>query len=159
MFSISFSYNKYYKLHHRFYGSIESSGNLKLPFNQPFFNQSAMGYGSYYLSGLEYYVIDGVASNVSKFKLRKKILDVKIPMPIKNRWVPYIPLSIFAKTFVNTGFAYNKDEYNTRLNNRFLSTYGIGVDLLSLYDVNMNLEYSFNQLGEKGLFLHFKGSL
>lgn len=159
MLSLSGYYSRYYKLHHRYYASIEISGNLKLPFEQPYINQNAMGYGSYYLSGLEYYVIDGVSSNISKFKLKKKFFDVKIPMPFKSKLVPYIPLSIFAKTFVNTGYAYNKKGYESRLNNRLLGTCGFGIDVLSLYDVNMNLEYSFNQLGEKGLFLHFKGSL
>jgi hypothetical protein len=159
MLSLGISYSRYYKQRHDFYTSFEAIANVKLPFNQPYINQGAMGYGNFYLSGLEYYVIDGVANGIAKFKAKKKIFDVKIPLPVKSKTFPYIPLTIFAKTFVNTGFAYNKKEYETQLNNRILGTYGLGIDILSLYDVNLNLEYSFNQLGEKGLFLHFKGSL
>ena len=159
MLSLGISYNRYYKHKHQFYTSIEAIANVKLPFNQAYVNQGAMGYGNFYLSGLEYYVIDGVANGIAKFKAKKKIFGVKIPLPVKSKTFPYIPLTIFAKTFVNTGFAYTKKEYETRLNNTMLGTYGFGIDILTLYDVNMNLEYSFNQLGEKGLFLHFKGSL
>jgi hypothetical protein len=31
---------------------------------------------------------------------------------------------------------------------------GIGIDLLTLYDITFRFEYSFNQLGQNGLFLH-----
>jgi hypothetical protein len=31
---------------------------------------------------------------------------------------------------------------------------GLGFDLLSLYDMQLGIEYSINQLGERGLFLH-----
>ena len=40
------------------------------------------------------------------------------------------------------------------LNNRLLYSGGFGIDILTLYDINLRIEYSFNQLGEKGLFLH-----
>lgn len=159
MLSLGVSYNRYFKQRHQFYTSIEALANVKLPFNQPYINQGAMGYGNFYLSGLEYYVIDGVANGIAKIKAKKKIFGVKIPLPVKSKTFPYLPLTIFAKTFLNTGFAYNKKEFETRLNNRLLGTYGFGIDILTIYDVNLNLEYSFNQLGEKGLFLHFKGSL
>ena len=36
-------------------------------------------------------------------------------------------------------------------------TGGFGIDILTLYDLNLRLEYSFNQLNENGLFLHTKG--
>ena len=159
MLLLGVSYKRYYKHSRGFYTSFEGLSNIKLPFKQAYINQGAMGYGNFYLSGLEYYVIDGVANGIAKFKLKKKIFGVNIPLPVKSKTIPFIPLTIFAKTFVNSGFAYNKKEYETRLNNKMLGTYGFGIDILTLYDVNFNLEYSFNQLGEKGLFLHFKGSL
>jgi hypothetical protein len=33
---------------------------------------------------------------------------------------------------------------------------GIGIDVLTLYDFTLKLEWSFNQLGQNGLFLHRK---
>jgi hypothetical protein len=34
-----------------------------------------------------------------------------------------------------------------------LRTAGIGIDLISIYDFVLNIEYSINQLGDKGLYL------
>ena len=42
------------------------------------------------------------------------------------------------------------------LNNRMLYTGGMGFDIVSFYDTCIRLEYSINQLGQKGLFLHTK---
>jgi hypothetical protein len=42
------------------------------------------------------------------------------------------------------------------LNNKMLYTAGAGLDLVSFYDTCIRFEYSINQLGEKGLFLHAK---
>ena len=52
------------------------------------------------------------------------------------------------------GYAYNKNAYNSKLNNRILYSGGFGIDILTLYDINLRFEYSFNQLSENGLFLH-----
>jgi len=53
-----------------------------------------------------------------------------------------------------SGTVYNKKAYDTYLNNRILYTGGFGIDILTLYDLNFRFEYSFNQLGKNGLFLH-----
>jgi hypothetical protein len=38
-----------------------------------------------------------------------------------------------------------------------LYTAGLGVDVVTFYDFIIRVDYSFNQLGENGLFLHIKG--
>ena len=40
------------------------------------------------------------------------------------------------------------------LNNKMLYTGGIGLDIISIYDVVLRIEYSFNQLNQNGLFVH-----
>jgi hypothetical protein len=44
------------------------------------------------------------------------------------------------------------------LTNRFLYTGGFGIDVLTIYDWVIRLEYSFNQLNERAFFFH-KGNL
>ena len=39
------------------------------------------------------------------------------------------------------------------LNNKMLYTGGIGLDIISIYDVVLRVEYSFNQLNQSGLFV------
>ena len=116
-----------------------------------------MGFGGFYLRGLEDYVIDGVAAGLVKYTFSKKIIAFDIPVPFHIKSLPVIPIKIFAKTYADAGYAYNKQQYDSKLNNKLLYSGGFGIDILTFYDINIKLEYSFNQLGEKGLFLHGKG--
>lgn len=157
MFTLNAGYNHYWSLGKNWYHSIVSYGRLKLPFKQPYVNMFAMGYDDYYLRGLENYVIDAVASGMLKYTLRKRLFGFNIPVPIKNNVINKIPFQFFAKTYGDAGYGYSKFGAETLLNNKLLYTGGFGLDILSIYDINASFEYSFNQLGQKGLFLHIKG--
>ena len=133
--------------------SVTASGVLRVPFDQPFINQRLFGYGDFYLRGLEKYVIDGVGAMLLKNTLRYKILQFYIPTPSRSH--DRIPFSIFLKTYADAGYTYNKSIGNS-LNNRMLYTGGFGVDVLTFYDLSFKFEYSFNQMGQSGFFLHFK---
>jgi outer membrane protein assembly factor BamA len=146
--------NKYYDLGKKWYSSIQLNGKIRLPLYQAYINQRGLGYGDSYLRGLEYLVIDGVGTALIKSTLKYKIAEFKIPLPFKIKSLPYIPFTIFAKTYADLGYAFNKKEFVSNLNNKLLYTGGFGVDILTFYDVNLRLEYSFNQLNQKGLFLH-----
>jgi outer membrane protein assembly factor BamA len=159
MFQVDLAWRKYMKHPHQFYSSVQFFSKLKLPFKQPYINQRAFGYGEYYLNGLEYYVIDGVASAIAKLNLSKKLVAFKIKIPFKIKQFPYLPFSFYAKTYINTGFSYNKPNGSGMLNDRLLYTSGVGLDILSLYDLRLSAEYSMNQLHEKGLFLHLRSIL
>ncbi|MEO7769227.1 MAG: hypothetical protein ABIS01_17475, partial [Ferruginibacter sp.] len=58
----------------------------------------------------------------------------------------------FAKTYADAGFSFNKKKYDTYLNNRLLYSGGFGIDILTIYDLNLKIEYSFNQLGHRTFF-------
>lgn len=158
MLSLDASYRKFYPHSRNFFSSIILMGKLKLPFKQAYINQRALGYGDFYLQGLENYAIDGVAASLAKYTLGKKLVSFKIPVPFKIKALPYVPFSFYGKTYVNTGFCYNQKEFDTRLNNTMLYSAGFGLDILTLYDLKFSMEFSFNQLGEKGLFLHARGN-
>lgn len=157
--STELGYAKYWAHKNNWYTSMQFSGNIKLPFEQPYINQRALGYGDTNLRGLEYYVIDGVAYALLKSTLKKKIVTFSIPFPFKSKTHTNIPFTFFAKAYADAGFTYNKRKYLTSLNNRFLYSGGFGIDMLTLYDVTLRFEYSFNQLGENGLFLRSTGGL
>jgi hypothetical protein len=44
---------------------------------------------------------------------------------------------------------------NNFLANTPLWGYGVGIDMVFYYDAVIRFEYSFNQLNQKGFFLHF----
>lgn len=154
MLSSEAGYNRYYAMGRNWYSSIQLNAKIKLPFDQAYINQRGLGYGESYLRGLEYYVIDGVATALAKYTLKKKIVSFEVPFALFPKLFTKIPFTMFAKTYGDLGYAYTKDIYSTKLNNRLLYSGGFGIDILTLYDINLRFEYSFNQLGKNGLFLH-----
>jgi outer membrane protein assembly factor BamA len=157
MLSLEGVYNKLWHLGGNWYSDIYLSAKIKLPFDQPYINQRGLGFGEAYLRGLEYKVIDGAAYGMARSTLKRKIVSFGLPTPFKSKTLRRIPFTIFAKSYADIGYAYTKKKYDTYLNNRLLYTGGFGIDILTFYDVNLRFEYSFNQLGQKGLFLHTQG--
>ncbi|MEO5984479.1 MAG: POTRA domain-containing protein [Ferruginibacter sp.] len=157
LFEINSSASRFIPHKKNWYSSLQLTGKLKAPFNVAYINRHALGFNDFYLRGLENYVIDGVATAVLKYTLKKKIVSFDIPLPFHIKAFPKIPISIFAKTYADAGTSYIPMRFDTRLNNRLLYTSGFGIDVLTLYDISIRLEYSFNQIGENGLFLHAKG--
>jgi outer membrane protein assembly factor BamA len=154
MLSLQGEYDKYWKLGHKWYSSVQLQGKIKLPFDQPYFNQQAMGFGNAYLRGLEYAVIDGVAYSILKLNLKREILNFVIPTPLKSKTFHRIPFKVYAKAYTDYGYSYSRDGFTTQLSNKFLYSGGIGIDVLTVYDIQFRFEYSFNQLGQNRLFLH-----
>ena len=154
MLSIEAGLNKYYDLGKKWYANFQLKGRIKLPFEQPYFNRRSLGYGDTYLRGLEYIVVDGVAYALFKATLKKKLFSFNIPFSLFPKLFTKIPFTFFAKTYSDFGYVYIKDKYTTKLNNRLLYSGGFGIDVLTIYDVNLRFEYSFNQLNHSGLFFH-----
>ena len=159
MLSADIVYKKFYTHSNHFYSNIQLASKIKLPFNQAYINQRALGYGDYNLRGLEYYVVDGTLSSIVKLTLSKKLFQTKIPIPIKSKFISSIPLSVYTKAYTDVGYAYNKNDFNTQLNNKVLYTSGFGFDIITLYDMKLSIEFSINQLNEKGIFLQSRGVL
>ena len=128
---------------------------LKLPLNQPFYNQGLIGYGDMYLRGLDRYVVDGTAGTVLRNTLFRELFNFDIPF---TRIASHdrIPFRIYATAFTDAGYAYNRDFPYNSLVNRMLYTAGFGIDIVTFYDLNFRFDYSFNQLGQNGLFLHIR---
>jgi len=134
---------------------FENTNVLKWPLNQPFYNQSLLGYGDFFLRGLDRYVVDGTAGMVLRNTLFRELFNFNIPfMHVRSH--DRIPFRIYATAFSDYGYAYNRDFKSNSLVNRMLYTAGFGVDIVTFYDLNFRLDYSFNQLGQNGLFLHIR---
>jgi len=156
MLSVEGGINQYLSLGKHWYASVQANAKIKMPFEQSYINQRGLGYNENYLRGLEFYVIDGLVTGLLRTTLKKKIYSFNVPVPFKflHRIATSIPFTFYAKTYADVGYAYTKRKYDTYLNNRPLYSGGFGLDILTLYDVNIRLEYSFNQLNERGLFFH-----
>ncbi|MBX3257483.1 MAG: hypothetical protein KF862_25380 [Chitinophagaceae bacterium] len=145
---------KYWEVAPKYFFSMLTLGNVKLPFDQPFFNRQLMGYNDLFLRGLENYVVDGVAGGLTKATFSREIWSPKLKTGLRSRSYGVIPFKFYFKVYGDAGYAYSKKTPGINsLNNKLLYSGGAGLDIISIYDAIIFLEYSFNQLGEKGLFL------
>lgn len=155
VFSLDGEFNKYWSLGKKWYAGAQLQGNIKLPFQLAYINLQALGYGNNYIRGMEYKIIDGVAFVITKFNLKREIFNFHINTIFKkSKTFNKIPFRIYAKTFADMGYSYNTGDFISRLNNTFLGSTGIGFDIVTFYDLQIRIEYSVNQLGQKRLFLH-----
>jgi len=157
VWELTMSTGNYWELFPKWYFSVNTMGDLKLPLKQPFFNTRMLGYGDMSMQGYEYYVIDGVAGGILQTSFSRLLFDFRVPLPkSKHRTINYIPFKFYGRVYGNTGYVYNPEPGDNRLNNRMLYSGGLGLDILTAYDLNIRLEWSFNQLGENGVYLHRK---
>ena len=136
---------------------ITGYGMLKLPYDQPMYNLGGFGFRDIYLRGLEYYVIDCVSGGILKTTFRRELFNVNVPTFFKKSdKYRRIPFKVVAKIYTDIGAAHLPFSNAAFLNNRLLYSYGVGIDVLSYYDFVAQFDFSANQLGEKGLFLHLR---
>lgn len=142
----------------KYFYSIMVGGIIKAPFRQPYGNIAFLGYGDMFLSGYEYYVIDGVAGGMAKATLSRQLVNFSLNIPFLKRFTGQglIPLKVYGKVYGNTGYSYNPEPGNNSLSNKMLFGGGFGFDIYTTYDFTLKLEFSMNQLGQNGLFLHKK---
>jgi outer membrane protein assembly factor BamA len=137
--------------------TLSGYAGVKLPFRQSYYNKRFLGYSDIFLQGYEYNVIDGVAGGYFKSTLTRRLLDFRIKVPAKKDKTPFfVPLKFYGKIYGNAGYVHNPDPGENRLNNNVLCSGGIGIDIVTFYDIVFKLEWSFNHLGQNGLFLHRK---
>jgi hypothetical protein len=118
-------------------------------------DRKLMGYGLMQMNGLDYYVVDGNAGTLFKLALHQKIGSYTVVNPLTKKFLPSVKYTFWVKAFTNLGYVYSQEKNKANpLANSLLRTAGIGLDLISIYDFVLNMEYSINQLGDKGLYLH-----
>jgi len=133
----------------------ETNTQIKFLPNQNYLDQKLLGYGNLQMSGLEYYVVDGNAASVGKFSFHHKIGTITLRNPVTKKFLPEVKYHFWLKLFTQLGYVYSERALNqNKLSNTLLRTAGIGVDIISIYDFVFKIDYSVNQLGDKGLYLH-----
>jgi outer membrane protein assembly factor BamA len=137
--------------------SLNTFATIKAPFHQPYYNKRLLGYSDIFMQGYEYYVVDGVAGAYLKTSIGQKLLNFNIRVPGTKKLAPQrIPFNIYGKLYGNTGYVHNPNPGDNYLANRMLYSWGMGIDVTTIYDFALKLEWSFNQLGQNGIFIHKK---
>lgn len=152
--------NKYFKFSDNFHFVSGLSFNTFFGKRQPFSLVRGIGYNPNFIRGYELNVIEGQQVLVHKNSFRFKIfdwgIDVSDYMPLDE--FSYLPFKVYLSANFDHGYVNdrNKIPENLRLTNQYLYGYGLGLDLVSLYDMVFRFEYSINSKNEGAFFINVK---
>ena len=134
-------------------GKVRTSLPRKKP---PQSNNQALGYGSSLVRGYDYYVVDGLDFALLRTSWHCLIFDGNFNlgriMPAKA----YRKLPVRVYFALNSDLGYANDPYyaaTNPLSNRPLFGYGPGLDFVFYYDKSIRCEWTWNDLGEGGLYV------
>lgn len=122
----------------------------------PYYDKFFVGLGSF-LRGYERYVVDGSFLNLTKMEWKFGVFPRKIH---HASWIPLkrfqdFPFGLYISAYSDLGYV-RDDTFNnldTYLKDRLLVGYGMGVNVITIYDFMLRMEYSFNHLGQGGFYL------
>ncbi len=137
------------------FGKTYFDYNLRLKFSHPqrqvYSFVRGFGYNGTLVRGYQLNVIDGQHYGLLQTNLKQELIDRKID--VNKIWARLhmgkVPIRIFAHGFYDLGYVKNyfPELSNTKLGNRLLSGYGLGLDFVSFYDTSLNINYSRNEMG------------
>ena len=153
------NYARYITMKKGFYFSNYSSAYLSTPNDQPYSIVKGLGFNNDVVRGYELYVIHGQNYFINKTSLKKVLLSGS--KQIKNfplEQFNHFPYAIYLKTYFDIGYAKNTYNYegNSYLSDKLLFGGGVGLDIVTMYDIVVRLEYSVNSIGEDAFFFHIE---
>lgn len=152
--------NRYLPLNDRVHLASGLSGTWFLSKNQPYPLVRGIGYVPNFIRGYELYVIEGQQLLVHKNSLRTKFFSTSFDLSpfLSNEQFNVFPLSFYLSGNFDHGAVWDRNRIleNVRLSNQYLYGYGIGLDLVSIYDSVFRFEYSINKQGEGNFFFNIK---
>ena len=162
VFFVQSTFRKYWKLCNRFYFAYMLSAKFSSDSFQPYFIQEGLGYGRNFPRAYEYYVIDGQNYGLLKANFKFELFPEKVKkfgfVPSKN--FNTLHFAVYLNLFADLAYVQDDIFYkNNTLSNELLFGTGIGLDLVTYYDIVWRLEYSINKMHESGFFVHFMAPL
>ena len=123
----------------------------------PYYNQVALGYDDY-VRGYEYYVIDGEHFALSKLNVLWALLKPHdyVWKAMKSDNFRNLYLAIYLNAFADFGYVWDKrySDHNF-LSNAWQTSAGIGINVVTIYDQIMRVEYAVNRQDQRAFYLHF----
>lgn len=155
--------SKYTRLGDKFHFASGISGSAFFSPRQPYTLVRGIGYNPDFIRGYEINVIEGQQTIVHKNSLRYELLNIAFDisdfMPIEEFSV--IPFKLYLSANFDQGYVRdaNRIPENARLTNQYLAGYGLGLDLIGIYDAVFRFEYSVNNTGTGNFFINVKAPL
>jgi len=154
--SVTVGFEKYFPLKEKLILGTRNKGKTNLIRSEvAFANNTGLGWGADIVGGYELYVMDGTDYFISMNTIKYQVMDQNLNTV---KWLPRqfrkMNLTVFVRA--NFDFAYIHEPTYTAtnfLNNRWIYGYGPAVDMILFNNFLISFEYSFNDIGERGLFL------
>ena len=122
-----------------------------------------VGYDEKNIMGYDYYVIDGQRYSILNNDIRYCIMPQRIfniGSSEKLSKFTKIHFTLYARLTYDMGYVYNKYRHETNtLANTFLWGSGIGLDLVTYYDIVLNCNYAVNKMGEGAFYVGIKAPI
>ena len=161
LYNAKINARRYWAFSKRFFFAGGVTARVGNSGEQPYFLNNGVGYGRDFVRGYEYYVIDGQNYGLIKTDFKFAIVPQRISVIkfIPTEKFNKIPWAVYLSLFNDFGYVNGSAEKGNTLQNTILWGYGAGINLVTYYDIVLRFEYSFNQLGEGGFFVHFMASI
>ena len=146
----------------KFFFAVGLRAKTSYPRVQPYANERGLGYNQEWVSGYERYVINGQHYGLLKTNLKLKLFSKEFQTKIlPNSKFRTIPLIIYLKMHNDFGYVVDNtyDPNNYRLVNTLLWGGGLGLDMITYYDIVFRVEYSVNRDLQRGFFFNLKAPI
>ncbi len=156
-FQAVFDYSIYKKIAPKTY----LAGNLKayksFGSEQPYFNNSQIGFSFSFIRGYEYYIVTTQQYLFLRTNLRYQIIDWSFQNPLRrgDNNEGQVSVDVYFRAFAES--ANVKDRFfaeTNPLNNEWLFGSGIALDFIFWENIPMSIEYTINRKKERGFFVH-----
>jgi outer membrane protein assembly factor BamA len=148
-------YHKYIPVGERWFFNSGIKARVSAPLRRPYAQTVGLGYRADLVRGYELYVIDGQHYFLWGNEFKYKLFSFQKTIP----WIPVsqfntIPLTAYLNTFADLGMVrnYYPELSNSNLSNRLLAGAGVGLDLVTYYNMVFRLNYTINGLGQDRFF-------
>lgn len=128
--------------------------------NIPYFFKQNLTSGDDFVRGFDYFALRGDNMVYFRSNLKYNVIKpaVKEPRKEKNKDSKFrnVPYAFYLNLIADA--AYMKDEFYGQYNphnNKLLLSYGVGLDLISYYDLVLRFEYVFTNINTHGFFFGF----
>lgn len=138
--------------------AFTTTGKTVIGGPEPYPLQRGLGYANEFVRGYELYVVDGRSYGLFRSNLKFTLVKPQVrelPLPITERFKK-IHYALYLNALFDAGYVDEPNPWpDNFLQNRLLYGTGLGLDVVTYYDLVWRFEYTINHLGQRGFFIHF----
>jgi len=155
-------YRKYQPLGKRWHSQHMLSLKATYDKGLPYYLQRGLGYGNQSVRSYEYFIMDGQNYALGRNNLKYTLIPERaIPFTENfHRLIRDFRFGLFVNLIADIGYVQDDlyGEFNSKNNTLLLGT-GIGIDMVTNYDMVFRIETTIHQDGRPGIFLHYSKSI